>query len=51
MKARAYGPIAGLVTLETNVYERKVLSPKLIERCDFFPSIPFNFHAFVPFFF
>ena len=44
MKASAYGPIAGLVTVQTNVYERKVLSLKLMEKCEFFPSF-FNFYV------
>lgn len=43
MKASAYGPIAGLVTLRTNVYERKVFSVKLMEKCDFFSFLFLTF--------
>lgn len=50
MKASAYGPIAGLVILQTNVYERKMSSLKLMENVIFFPSF-FNFYVYVPFFF
>ena len=43
MKAPAHGPIAGLVTLQTNVYERKVFSLKLMEKFDFFLFLTFTF--------